>query len=140
MFYPNGDHFKGVFHLSYASINGPAYAAEGRYTFADGSYIEHAWINTSKDKKPEWWGLHGVFRIKHPSGDTPDSIAMFLHGGRRYGFELFLGTSSPMSFLFGSAESVVLPVPERPKNTALSPSSPMLAEQCIERTPIFGRT
>lgn len=93
VFYPNGDHFKGVFHLSYASINGPAYAAEGRYTFADGSYIEHAWINTSKDKKPEWWGLHGVFRIKHPLGDTPDSIAMFLHGGRRYGFELFLGKS-----------------------------------------------
>lgn len=93
VFYPNGDHFKGVFLLSYASINGPAYAAEGRYTFADGSYIEHAWINTSKDKKPEWWGLHGVFRIKHPSGDTPDSIAMFLHGGRRYGFELFLGKS-----------------------------------------------
>ena len=98
--YPNGDHFKGVFHLCYASINGPAYAAEGRYTFADGSYIEHAWINTSKDKKPEWWGLDGVFRIKYPprseqypSLNTPDSIAMFLHGGRRYGFELFLGKS-----------------------------------------------
>ncbi len=97
VFYPNGDHFKGTFHLSYASINGPAYAAEGRYTFADGSYIEHAWINTSKDKKPEWWGLHGVFRIKrppcsteYPSAGMPDSIAMFLHGGRRYGFELFL--------------------------------------------------
>ena len=100
VFYPNGDHFKGVFHLCYASINGPAYAAEGRYTFADGSYIEHAWINTSKDKKPEWWGLDGVFRIKYPprseqypSLNTPDSIAMFLHGGRRYGFELFLGKS-----------------------------------------------
>ena len=96
VFYPNGDHFKGVFHLSYASINGPAYAAEGRYTFADGSYIEHAWINTSKDKKPEWWGLHGVFRIQRPphtselpAAGKPDSIAMFLHGGRRYGFEVF---------------------------------------------------
>lgn len=30
--YPNGDRFNGYFHLSYASINGPAYAAEGRYT------------------------------------------------------------------------------------------------------------
>ena len=90
--YPNGDHFKGVFHLSYASINGPAYAAEGRYTFADGSYIEQAWIHTSKDRKPEWWGLHGVFRIHHPEG--PDSIAMFLHGGKRYGFELFLPEKS----------------------------------------------
>jgi len=97
VFYPNGDHFKGTFHLSYASIWGPAYAAEGCYTFADGSYIEHAWIHTSKDKKPEWWGLHGVYRIKHQSrsekfqsADAPDSIAMFLHGGRRYGFELVL--------------------------------------------------
>lgn len=97
VFYPNGDHFKGMFHLSYASINGPAYAAEGRYTFADGSYIEHAWIHTSKDKKPEWWGLHGVFRIQCPppsaalpAAGKPDSIAMFLHGGRRYGFELVL--------------------------------------------------
>lgn len=96
--YPNGDRFKGTFHLSYASINGPAYAADGRYDFADGSWIEKAWINTSKDKKPQWWGLHGVFRIQrpklhpdYPSFDTPDSIAMFLHGGKRYGFELFLG-------------------------------------------------
>ncbi len=88
VWYPNGDHFKGVFHLSFASINGPAYAANGRYTFADGSYIEHAWIHTSKDRKPQWWGLHGVFRVHHPEG--PDSIAMFLHGGKRYGFELFL--------------------------------------------------
>lgn len=96
VFYPNGDHFKGAFHLSYASINGPAYAAEGRYTFADGSYIEHAWIHTSKDKKPEWWGLHGVYRIHHPQGtDNPDSIAMFLHGGRCYGFELVLGQNKP---------------------------------------------
>ncbi|MBR1687156.1 MAG: hypothetical protein IJ710_01325 [Prevotella sp.] len=89
VWYPNGDHFKGAFHLSYASINGPAYAADGRYEFADGSYIEQAWINTSKDRKPEWWGLRGLFRIHHPEG--PDSIAMFLRGGKRYGFELFLG-------------------------------------------------
>lgn len=86
--YPNGDHFKGSFHLSYAHINGPAYAAEGRYEFADGSWIERAWIHTSKERKPEFWGLHGVFRIHHPKG--PDSIAMFLNGGKRYGFELFL--------------------------------------------------
>lgn len=96
--YPNGDRFKGTFHLSYASINGPAYAAEGRYDFADGSWIEKAWIHTSKDKKPQWWSLHGMFRIQrpklhpdYPSFDTPDSIAMFLRGGKRYGFELFLG-------------------------------------------------
>ena len=88
VWYPNGDHFKGAFHLNYASINGPAYAADGRYEFADGSWIEKAWINTSKDRKPEWWGLHGVFRIHHR--DKCDSIAMFLRGGKRYGFELFL--------------------------------------------------
>lgn len=100
VWYPNGDHFKGAFHLSYASINGPAYAADGRYDFADGSYIERAWIHTSKDMKPQWWGLHGVFRIHrpklhpdYPSYDTPDSIAMF-RGGKRYGFELFLPEAS----------------------------------------------
>ena len=97
VWYPNGDHFKGAFHLSYASINGPAYVADGRYEFADGSYIERAWIHTSKDREPQWWGLHGVFRIHRPklhpdfpSYNDPDSIAMFLHGGKRYGFELFL--------------------------------------------------
>ncbi len=90
--YPNGDHFKGFFHLSYAHINGPAYAANGRYDFADGSYIEKAWIHTSEKRRPESWGLHGVYRIHHPKG--PDSIAMFLHGGKRYGFELFLPEKS----------------------------------------------
>ncbi len=88
---PNGDHFKGYFHLSFAHINGPAHAAEGRYTFADGSFIEHAWINTSSDYKT--FDLHGVFRIHHPKG--PDSIAMFCKGGRRYGFELILDPSKP---------------------------------------------
>lgn len=90
--YPNGDHFKGYFHLSYASINGPAYAAEGRYEFADGSYIEKAWIHTSEKSNADSWGLHGVFRIHHPDGS--DSIAMFCHGGKRYGFELFLPQKS----------------------------------------------
>jgi len=114
VFYPNGDHFKGVFHLSYASINGPAYAAEGRYTFADGSYIEHAWIHTSKDKKPEWWGLHGVFRIQCPPSSSelpaagkPDSIAMFLHGGHRYGFELVLGQNKPWVKEWYAGDSIV---------------------------------
>ena len=108
VFYPNGDHFKGMFHLSYASINGPAYAAEGRYTFADGSYIEHAWIHTSKDKKPEWWGLHGVFRIQRPPiSNVPDSIAMFLHGGKRYGFELFLDKDKPWVKEWYAGDSIV---------------------------------
>ena len=83
--YPNGDHFKGYFHLSYASINGPAYAADGRYDFADGSFIEKAWINTSSDQTI--FDLHGVFRIQHPQGH--ESIAMFSKN-KRIGFELVL--------------------------------------------------
>ena len=94
VWYPNGDHFKGGFHLSFASVNGPAYAADGRYDFADGSYIENAWIHTLKDKKPQYWGLHGVFRIHHPQG--PDSIAMFCSGGKHYGFELYLDEKKPL--------------------------------------------
>lgn len=119
VWYPNGDHFKGRFHLSYASINGPAYAAEGRYEFADGSWIERAWINTSKDKKPEWWGLHGVFRIQHPksnpndpSSGKPDSIAMFLHGGKRYGFELFLGEKPWVKEWYAGDSEVRFTAPE----------------------------
>ncbi len=39
-----------------------------------------------------------------------------------------------MSRRCGSALKVVLPVPLRPKNTAVSPSLPMLAEQCMLST------
>lgn len=83
--FPSGDHFKGFFHLNFAHIDGPAYAADGRYDFADGSYIEKAWIDFSSDGG--YFALHGQFRVKHPGG--PDSIAMFL-GNKRYGFELVL--------------------------------------------------
>ncbi|MNL75664.1 hypothetical protein D3C87_2015110 [compost metagenome] len=34
--------------------------------------------------------------------------------------------------------SVVLPVPDRPKNKAASPSGPRLAEQCMGKTPWSG--
>ena len=47
-------------------------------------------------------------------------------------------SSSPISGRVASVDSVVLPVPERPKNTATRSSSPTLAEQCIESTPAFG--
>ena len=83
--YPNGDRFNGYFHLSYASINGPAYAAEGRYDFADGSYIERAWINT--DSSCTIFDLQGVFRIHRDDG--PESIALFFRN-QRNSFELFL--------------------------------------------------
>lgn len=96
--YPNGDHFKGYFHLSYASINGPAYAAEGRYDFADGSFIEKAWINTSSDQTI--FDLHGVFRIHHPQGH--ESIAMFFRN-RKIGFELVL-TEKPSAIEWYAGE------------------------------------
>jgi hypothetical protein len=44
-------------------------------------------------------------------------------------------SSSPISARRGSADSVVLPVPDRPKNSETSPSLPSLAEQCIDSTP-----
>ena len=43
-----------------------------------------------------------------------------------------------MSFLFGSAERVVFPVPDNPKNNAVSPFSPIFAEQCIGNIPLSG--
>ena len=48
-------------------------------------------------------------------------------------------SSSPISGRWESVESVVLPVPERPKKTATLPSAPTLAEQCIDITPRTGR-
>jgi len=83
--YPNGDHFEGLFHLSFAHINGPAYAADGRYDFADGSFIEHAWINTSKDI--EHMDLIGVYHIHSEKG--PDTITPF-YCHKRSGIEVVL--------------------------------------------------
>ena len=83
--YPNGDKFKGFFLLNYAHINGPAYAAHGEYRFADGSIIEHAWINTSDDL--EVMDLIGVYPVKHPQG--PDTLTPFdCH--KRNGIEVVL--------------------------------------------------
>ena len=48
-------------------------------------------------------------------------------------------SSSPINFLLGSAESVVFPVPDKPKNNAVSPFSPMFAEQCIGKIPLSGK-
>jgi hypothetical protein len=48
-------------------------------------------------------------------------------------------SSSPIRCRSGSAESVVLPVPERPKKTATRPSSSTFAEQCIGKTSSCGR-
>lgn len=85
--FPNGNCFKGKFHLNYAEIGGPAHLAEGRYDFADGSYIERAWIRSGIV-----YALFGVYRIHHPGG--PDSIAMFFKN-MRYGLELVLKKDRP---------------------------------------------
>ena len=47
-------------------------------------------------------------------------------------------SSSPISRRFGSAESVVLPVPESPNSSDVSPCRPSVAEQCIVSTPAAG--
>ena len=47
-------------------------------------------------------------------------------------------SSSPISCRDGSADSVVLPVPDSPKNSAESPCALTFAEQCIDITPSSG--
>ena len=64
--FPNGDTFEGYFHLSFAHIQGPCYVADGKYTFADGKYIENAWINTSDDLTK--FGLKGVYEVRNVDG------------------------------------------------------------------------
>ena len=49
-------------------------------------------------------------------------------------------SSSPMRSRSGSADRVVLPVPDNPNRMALSPPVPTLAEQCIESCPFCGCT
>ena len=126
VWYPNGDYFKGYFHLSYGSISGPAYAADGRYTFADGSYIEHAWIHTSKDLTPDGWGLHGVFRIHHPKDS--DSIALFCRGGKRYGMELFLDEKTPRVKEWYADEEMIRWERDEPKKIKISVADYQLDE------------
>jgi hypothetical protein len=74
-----------------------------------------------------WFGFGGqlddlrvttAFKIKYTMSDHPCS-------------------SSPTSCRSGSAESVVLPVPERPKKTATSPFSPTLAETVHAHHPLL---
>lgn len=96
--YPNGDFFKGWFNLSYQSINNKAYTAHGRYTFADGAYIDEAWIETGSNNSP--FPLKGVFRVHHPDGTQ--SIAMFY--GAKSGVELFLGSKPSFKLWYKGEE------------------------------------
>ena len=74
-----GDRFEGYFHLNYAQINGPCYVANGKYTFADGKYVDKAWIRTSD--KPDGFGLEGLFEIFDSNGERY-SITPFHHNVR----------------------------------------------------------
>ena len=83
--FPNGDTFEGYFHLSFAQIQGPCYVADGKYTFADGKYIENAWINTSADLTK--FGLKGVYEVRNVDGSLA-SITSFWFD--RHGIEVLL--------------------------------------------------
>ena len=83
--FPNNDYFKGHFCLSYASIWGAAYLATGRYEFADGRYIEPAYVHF--DKTGTLFMLDGFYRVKHP--ERPDSLVC-IKSGEYYGIELVL--------------------------------------------------
>ena len=74
-----GDRFEGYFHLNYAYINGPCYVANGKYTFADGKYIDKAWIRTLD--KLDGFGLEGLFEIFDSNGERY-SITPFHHNVR----------------------------------------------------------
>ena len=79
--YPNGDRFEGFFHLSYACINGPAYAARGKYLFANGDVVDDCWID-GNDR------LMGVFRMK--CHDGTNHITMWIDG-KKWGLEVIKG-------------------------------------------------
>ena len=81
MEYPNGDRFEGYFHLSYAHINGPAYCARGKYTYANGDILEDCWIDGFD--RPV-----GVYELLHADGSR--SIGMWRYG-KRWGLEVVLG-------------------------------------------------
>ncbi|MBR5843434.1 MAG: hypothetical protein IKY75_02495 [Bacteroidaceae bacterium] len=82
--FPNGDSFEGYFYLHFARIQGPCYVAQGKYTFADGKYIENAWINTSSDLT--MFGLKGVFEVRNADGSLA-SITSFCYN-QRHGIEI----------------------------------------------------
>jgi hypothetical protein len=65
-------------------------------------------------------GVAAVLEVEHARG-APAVLVVADEAARRVG-----------------AESVVFPVPERPKKIAESPVAPTFAEQCIARTPSSG--
>jgi hypothetical protein len=48
-------------------------------------------------------------------------------------------SSSPINILLGSADKLVFPVPDNPKNSTVSLFLPIFAEQCIGKTPFAGK-
>jgi len=77
-------------------------------------------VNEAKPREPRTGGGGGGGELKIPLSDQPCS-------------------SSPINILSGSADKLVFPVPDKPKNNTVSPSFPILAEQCIGKTPFDGK-
>lgn len=87
--FPCGAKFEGCFHLSFAKIQGPCYVADGKYTFADGKYIENAWINTSDDLT--MFGLKGVYEVRNADGSLASITSFWLN--KRHGIEILVGST-----------------------------------------------
>ena len=87
--FPCGAKFEGYFHLSFAKIQGPCYVANGKYTFADGKYIENAWINTSDDLT--MFGLKGVYEVRNADGSLASITSFWLN--KRHGIEILVGST-----------------------------------------------
>ena len=87
--FPCGDKFEGYFHLSFANIQGPCYVADGKYTFADGKYIENAWINTSENLT--MFGLEGVYEVRNADGSLVSITSFWLN--KRHGIEILVGST-----------------------------------------------
>lgn len=98
--YDNGDFFEGLFHLNFAHIYGPCYCARGKYSFADGSFIEDAWIVTSKSL--DVLDLLGVFKVQ--KAGEPDRWVSFLRN-KRHGYELVLD-STPYAVEWHEGEKI----------------------------------
>ena len=130
--------------------------------FHDDGTIDHASLRRltafTRDKGVDGMTILGIMG-EAPKLDTEEAIQFSRRVIRRCGgLPVIVGVSAPgfaaMRALArsvmdagaagvirprcGSLESVVLPVPDRPKKSATSPDFPTFAEQCIGSTPRFG--
>ena len=79
-------------------------------------------------------GVHSHVLEESVAADGVVDVGLVLLGEVDY-----LGVAAALEVEDTVIVRVVLPVPERPKKMAVSPSSPQLAEQCMEAMPRRGR-